>query len=382
MNLSPFRRVAAHLLVCACVSVFVLSLSSCGGSGGDSDDANATVRPKTMDGIILNFESSASFEFIRSTGTAGAVNNGDVESGTFLYTPKVAADVLKTYDNLNGDQSNFRYPLSVTAATYTYRAINDSSGVLTLNATGAFDPTFTLPPGATVALNDSWIRLFYSYSPIAFTSNTRVAEIAITFKDNVSFVTSEVVTLRLPESPLVNTLDTVRIPSTISLATLGPVPLNYNPVVTGRAPSRIAPATLTNRLMSATNGIPDATKNFTIQFIADASTPGFATAADSVEIGRGLLSVYNPASVPPGLTAVGIALDYTWRRIAGTDRGELILSNIPDNPALPFDTSLNGTIVLGFNGTESGTYSGSADGDTVNPADVSGTFFIPNNGTL
>ena len=382
MNLSPFRRVAAHLLVCACVSVFVLSLSSCGGSGGDSDDANATVRPKTMDGIILNFESSASFEFIRSTGTAGAVNNGDVESGTFLYTPKVAADVLKTYDNLNGDQSNFRYPLSVTAATYTYRAINDSSGVLTLNATGAFDPTFTLPPGATVALNDSWIRLFYSYSPIAFTSNTRVAEIAITFKDNVSFVTSEVVTLRLPESPLVNTLDTVRIPSTISLATLGPVPLNYNPVVTGRAPSRIAPATLTNRLMSATNGIPDATKNFTIQFIADASTPGLATAADSVEIGRGLLSVYNPASVPPGLTAVGIALDYTWRRIAGTDRGELILSNIPDNPALPFDTSLNGTIVLGFNGTESGTYSGSADGDTVNPADVSGTFFIPNNGTL
>jgi hypothetical protein len=335
-----------------------------------------------MDGIVLNLESSASFEFIRSTGTAGAVNNGDVESGTFLYTPKVAADVLKLYDNLNGDQSNFRYPLSVTAATYTYRAINDSSGVLTLNATGAFDPTFTLPPGATVALNDSWIRLFYSYSPIVFTSNTRVAEIAITFKDNVSFVTSEVVTLSLPESSLVSTLDTVRIPSTISLATLGPVPLNYNPVVTGRAPSRIAPATLTNRLMSATNGIPDATKNFTIQFVADASTPGLATEAGSVEIGRGLLSVYNPASVPPGLTAVGIALDYTWRRIAGTDRGELILSNIPDNPALPFDTSLNGTIVLSFNGTESGTYSGSADADTVNPADVSGTFFIPNNGTL
>lgn len=363
------------------VSLVALGLVNCGGGGGSDDDSNATVRPKTMDGIILDLDASASFEFIRNTGTAGAVNNGDVESGTFLYTPKIGNDVLKTYDNLNGDQSNFRYPLSVTAATYTYRAINDSSGVLTLTANGSFDPFFTLPPGANVALNDSWIRLFFSYSPQVPNSNTRVAEIAITFKDNVSFVTSEIITLRLPESPLVNTLDTVRIPSSLALATLQPVPLNYNPVLTERAPSRIAPATLTNRLMSATNGIPDVTKNFTIQFIADASTTGLATAADSVEIGRGLLSVYDPAAVPPGLSAVGIALDYTWRRIAGTDRGELVLSNIPDNPALPFDTSLNGTIVLSFNGLESGTYSGSADGDTVNPADVTGTFFIPSNGT-
>ncbi len=332
-----------------------------------------------MDGIVLDLDSAASFEFIRNTGTAGAVRNGDTENGTFLYTPKIANDALKNYDNLNGDKSNFRYPLSVTAATYTYRAINDSSGVLTLTATGAFDPFFTLPPGSNIALNESWIRLFFSYSPQTFTSTTRVAEIAITFKDNVSFVTSEIVTLRLPESPLVNTFDTVRIPSKITLATFQPVPLNYNPVVTERAPSRIAPATLTNRLMKATNGTPDATKDFTIQFIADASTPGLETAADSQEIGRGVLSVFNPSSVPPGLTAVGIALDYTWRRIAGTDRGELTLSNIPDNPAFPFDNSLNGTIVLSFNGQESGTYSGSADGDTANPADVSGTFIIPSN---
>lgn len=381
MNLSLVLRSPRLLMAGSFVSLMALGLVSCGGGGGGSDDGNATVRPKTMDGIVLDLDASASFEFIRNTGTAGAVKNGDVESGTFLYTPKIANNALKLYDNLNGDKSNFRYPLSVTAATYTYRAINDSSGVLTLTATGSFDPTFTLLPGANTALNISWIRLFFSYSPQVFVSNTRVAEIAITFKDNVSFVTSEIVTLRLPESPLVNTFDTVRIPSTISLATFQPVPVNYNPVVTERPPSRIAPATLTNRLMKGTNGIPDATKDFTIQFIADASTPGVATEADSVEIGRGLLSVFNPTSVPPGLTAVGIALDYTWRRIAGTDRGELILSNIPDNPALPFDTSLNGTIVLSFSGTESGSYTGSADGDTANPADVTGTFIIPSNGT-
>jgi hypothetical protein len=381
MNFSFLRRSTRLLFAGSLVSLVAFGLVSCGGGGGGSDDGNATVRPKTMDGIVLDLDSAASFEFIRNTGSAGAVNNGDVESGTFIYTPRIANDALKLYDNLNGDKSNFRYPLSVTAATYTYRAINDSSAVLTLTATGAFDPFFTLPGGATIALNDSWIRLFYSYSPQVFVSNTRVAEIAITFKDNVSFVTSEIVTLRLPESPLVNTFDTVRIPSSIALATFVPVPLNYNPVVTERAPSRIAPATLTNRLMKATNGIPDATKDFTIQFTADAATPGVATEADSVEIGRGLLSVYNPSSVPPGLTAVSIALDYTWRRIAGTDRGELVLSNIPDNPALPFDTSLNGTLTLSFTGQETGNYSGAADGDTANPADVAGTFIIPANGT-
>jgi hypothetical protein len=353
--------------------------SSCGGGGGGNDDGGTeTVRPKTMDGIILNMDNSqATFEFIRNTGTNAAVKNGDVETGTFIYTNQRAGISLTSYDNLNGDKTNFQYPLSVTAATYTYRAINDSSGILTLTASGVFDFFITIQPGSNFVFNDSWIQLFFAHSPLSTVANSRIAEIAITFSDKGSFVTSETVTLRLPESPLVSTFDTVRIPTTISLATLVPVPKNYNPTITERAPSKIAPASLSNRLMRATNGIPDPTKDFTIQFVSDALVQD--TSAGSEEIGRGILSVYDPSLTPPGLTAVGIALDYTWRRIPGTDRGELVLSNIPDNPSFAFDTSLNGTLSLNFTGAETGTYSGSTDSDTPNPADVSGTFILPAN---
>lgn len=379
MNLSLVRRSTRPLLAGSLVSLVALGLVSCGGGGGDSDDSNATVRPKTMDGIVLTLDTNkANFEFIRNTGSPAAVKNGDVESGTFIYTLTSPFRNLSNYENVQGDLSNFQYPISTSAASYTYRAINDNSGVLTMVATGTYDNfVIIIPPGGIVANVDSFLRPFFSHSPLSTTPNTRVVEIAITFTNQGSFVTSDVVTLRLPESPVVSTLDTVRMPSTITLATLGPVPLNYNPVVAERAPSRIAPATLTNRLMVATNGIPDPTKDFTIQFVADAVTdPG---RADSIEVGKGILSVFDPALVPPRLSPVGIALDYTWQRIVGTDTGSLILSNIPANPALPFSASLNGRMTLNFSGLETGTYTGVADADTPSAADVSGSFFMSDN---
>jgi hypothetical protein len=371
-----FPRPASQFLIWTSSLLFALGMVGCGGGGGgDSDDGEPTVRPKTMDGIVLTLDNAASLEFIRSTGTGSAVRNGDVETGTFIYTPRVANDAIRQYDNLNGDTSNFRYPLSVSAATYAYRAINDSAGVLTLTAVGNHDVFFTIPPGANISLNDSWIRLFFTASPQFGGLTTRVAEIAITFTGNGAFVSSNLVTLRLPESRSVNTIDTVRIPTTLSLANFTAVPENYNPPTSERTPSKIAPASLSGRLMSATNGIPDATKDFTLQFVSDAVVVD--PAADSQEIGRAILFVFDPALVPPGLTPVGIALDYVWRRIPGTDRGELVLSNIPDNPALPFDVSLNGTLILSFTGRETGTYTGVADADTPDAAEVSGTFFVP-----
>lgn len=379
MNIFFFRRQASRIAMWSSVSLLALGLASCGGGGGgDSDDSAETVRPKTMDGIILNMDNGqATFEFIRNSGTGSAVNNGDVETGTFIYTNQRAGISVTSYDNLNGDKSNFQYPLAVTTASYSYQAINDSSGVLKMTGAGYFDLFITIKPGSTYVYNNSFIQLFFAHSPETNVANSRTAEIAITFSDKGAFVTSDIVTLKIPESPFVSTLDTVRIPTTIGLGTLAPVPKNYNPAVTERAPSKIAPASLSNRLMRATNGIPDATKDFSIQFVSDATVVD--TAADSEEIGRGILSVYDSSVFPPALTAVGIALDYTWRRIPGTDRGELILSNIPDNPAFAFDNSLNGILSLSFTGNENGNYSGAADGDTPNPADVSGTFILPAN---
>jgi hypothetical protein len=131
--------------------------------------------------------------------------------------------------------------------------------------------------------------------------------------------------------------------------------------------------------MVATNGIPDPTKDFTIQFVADAVTNPDTAPADSIEVGKGVLSVFDPSLVPPRLSPVGIALDYTWQRIVGTDTGALILSNIPSNTSLPFAASLNGRMVLSFNGLETGSYAGAADADTANTADVTGSFFMSNN---
>lgn len=379
MNTRLFCKSVSRIAAWLSISVLALGLISCGGGGGgDAEESEATVRPKTMDGIIMSLDNLTTFEFIRNTGTAAAVKNGEVETGTFLYNSGAGISI-RSYNNIGGDQSTFQYPLSVSAATYTYRAINNNSGVLTLVANGVFDFRVTIPPGVVFPFNNSWIQLFFSHSPVTTIPNARLAEIDITFTDQGSFVTSDTLTLRIPNSPFVNTLDTVRIPSTITLATGGSVPLNYNPVSVERAPSKIAPASLGNRLMRATNGIPDQNKDFTIQFSSDGVLGGGAVTADSTEIGRGLLSVWDASTTPPGFTAVGIALDYTWQRTGGTDTGILVLSNIPNVPALPFASSLNGRMVLSFSGQETGSYVGTADGDTPSAADVTGSFFMPNN---
>jgi hypothetical protein len=385
MNFHFLRHLARRFAVLSSLCLVASGLVSCGGGGGGSDEGNPTVRPKTLDGIVLTMDGSkANFEFIRNSGTPAAVNNGDVETGTFIYTLTSPFRNLSTYDNAQGGLSNFLYPLSVSSATYTYRAVNDSSGVLTMVGVGTYDDfLIIIPPGGVVADRDSLIQPFDSASPGPFdlaltTVTTRVVQMDITFGNNGGFVSSDVVTFRLPESPFVNTLDTVRIQTNIRLATLGAVPPNYNPAVTERAPSRIAPASLANRLMFATNGIPDQTKDFSIQFVPDvASIPN--PAADSTEIGKGILSVFDSSLVPPRLSPVTIALDYTWERIAGTDTGRLVLSNIPNNPALPFAVSLNGTLVLSFSGLETGTYTGNADADTPSAGDVTGSFFMPIN---
>lgn len=355
------------VLVASC-----LTLSNCGG-GGDGDDSAPTVRPKTFDGLRLRFASATYFDFVRNSGSSAAVNSGDEETGTFFYTSNVGQVNLRFYDNAGGDQSNLWWPQSVAVATYSYRAVNETSGVLTLTGTGTIQDTFFSVNG--VILNGSAIVPFVFGSDILDDplSETKVVQIDLTFSSNGTSVATNTVTLSLPESTYVSTFDTVRIPTTLELSAGGFVSENYNPAVDPEAPSKIAPATLTDRRMTATNGIPDDTKNFSIQFVADAVQPSGSNGSEPSEVGQGLLRVGAGAG-----EVVTMALDYTWKRIGGTDTGELVLSNIPDNLLLPFDKSLNGSYILDFLGTENGIYTGSADGDTLDPADVSGTFLLLN----
>lgn len=348
----------------------VLGLAGCGGGGGGDDGSAPTVRPKTMDGIILKLDNSAQFEFLRSTSGSSAVNNGDEETGSFIYTSFVGLANLRYYDNNTGSQSNFLYPQSVNVASYKYRAINDSSGVLTLTGTGSVQ-NIVYTTGNGFIFNNSLVIPFVrgSYDVGLLPNPTNVVQMDLTFSSNGQTVAVNTVTLSLPDSLLASTFDTVRVPCVMGLAAGGLVPVNYNPTVDPLRPSKIAPASLTNLRMTTTNGIPDPAKDFSIQFTADATTTAVGgSGSNPDEVGRGLLRVAG--------TVVDIALDYTWRRIGGTDTGELVLSNIPDSPSLPFDSSLNGTYTLSFFGSENGRYDGGVDGDTADPADVSGTFII------
>lgn len=349
MNLSPFRRVAAHFLVCACVSVFVLSLSSCGGSGGDDEDAATTVRPKTLDGTVLKLDSNVNFEFVRNAGGSGAVVTGDVETGTFFYT--LNGNQIRQYPNQQGDNSDCRYPDSITGASYAYRAVNESSGVLTLNGVGVND---LITSGGFNANNGSFARFFNGSSSGQVVNQI---EIDLTFEGNGVSVTTGVSTVRIPGSLSPN-YDNVRIPSAFILAGGGSLPANYNPVIDFSRPSRIVPASLNTLLIRFTNGIPDPNLDFTIQFSASANlNPGTNTSTPD-EIGQGLLRVAG--------AVVDDAVNYTWKRIGGTDTGTLTVTGS--------NRTYDGLYTLSFVGPDNGRYAGQVDSGTANANEVSGSF--------
>jgi hypothetical protein len=355
MNLSLFRRVVAHLLVWSCVSVFVLGLSSCGGSGGSDGDGDATVRPKSLDGLVMKLDKNVSFEFVRNTGASGAVATGDVETGTFFYT--LAGTQLRQYPNQQGDESDCRYPDRITAANYTYRAINETSAVLTLNGVGGSDLITT---GSFNANNGSFAYFFESSSFRSFFGPQVInqLEIDLTFQGNGVSVTTGVSTVRIPGSALPN-YDTVRIPTDFNLAGGGgAVPENYNPTVDFQRPSRITPASLNALLMRFTNGIPNPVFDFTIQFTSSASVPVGTDGTASEEIGQGLLRVAG--------AVVDNAVNYTWKRIPNTDTGTLTITGS--------NQTYDGIYTLSFSGPDSGRYAGQADGGTADANEVSGSF--------
>jgi len=335
--------ISAISLVACCIT-----LSNCGGGGGDRIDTSPpTIRPKTLDGVVLILDTSVRLEFIRSTGTPGAIANGDVETGAFIYT--LGGLQLRTYRNSTGGNSDVRYPDEVSTAAYSYRPINNSSGVLTLTAVGSSDLITT---GIFGADNGSFVYLFESDSNGI---ENHVVVMDVTFTENGSFITSNAATVSIPGGN--PQFDTVLIPTTVSLAAGGLVPTNYNPLLDPNRKSKISPESLNNKRFQFTNGIPNPSLNFTIQFASEALGP-IVTNID--EIGLGLLRVNG--------AAVDRAVNYTYTRTGGTDDAILVLSSS--------NTTFDGRYTLRFAGRENGMYIGNVDAGTPNAADVSGSFFL------
>ena len=333
------------LLSLTCPFLAVFLLTQCGGGKGGED--LSTVRPKTMDGITLTLDTNVFFDFIGGMNSPRAINNGDVETGTFFY--RRGGSRFRKYPNARNTVSNSDWPDGVNTPSYSYRAINASSGILTLKgvATGGLPSV----PAGQWENNESWASFFRYTSPWFDTNDTNTIVLDITFSDQGTIITSNVVTLRIPETEAeFATLDTLRINSTIRLTDGGGVPPNYNPTIDPDRPSRIAPETLDNKLMVATNGIPNPALDFTLQFTRDSGGIGFGV---DNEIGRVILRITT--------SPIDNAADYTWERIGGTDSGTLTLSNS--------GTFFDGAYNLDFIGRENGIYTG----DTPQQ---SGTFTI------
>ena len=338
-------------LVMSMAALTSLALMSCGG-GDKSAVSPATIRPKTLDGIDLILDSNVTFEFVRNTGTPPAAFNGDVESGTFFYT--LGGVQARQYPNIQGDNSDVHYPDSISTATYTYRAINDASGLLTLNGFGVNDLILT---GTYNARNGSFGQFFNSDSAGNVINKL---EVDMTFTAAGGSITIGTTTVRIPGSTTPY-WDTVRIPATVKLAAGGLVPENYNPTIDFLRPSRLCPASLTDTLINFTNGAGVVANNFTIQFTADANGIIRTGPLTPDEIGLGLMRI---ADAP-----IDYAVTYTWRRVPGTDTATLVLSG--------GNNTFDGSYTLAFAGTDNGIYTGTADSMTPDPAVVSGTFNIP-----
>jgi hypothetical protein len=331
----------------AALALLPLLFNSCGsGKGGD---ATATTRPKTLDGLVLTLDNNVRFELIRNIGTPGAIQNGDVEVGTFFYS--LGGVQLRQYPNQGGDNSDTRYPDSISNASYTYQAINETSGLLTFTGIGVNDLNTT---GGFNANNGSFTYLFNSGSD--FVPNN-VVELDLTFSSNGQTVVTGVTTVRIPGSAAPQ-YDVIRVPTTIRLSSGGLVPINYNPEIDPLRPSRIVPESLDNLRFQFTNGIPDPNFDFTIDFTSES-----VITVDRVptELGQGFLRVAGSPVVN--------AIDYTWTRIGGTDSATLVISNS--------NQTFDGTYRVDFKGQDNGNYFGTVDGNTPDAAEVTGKFFIP-----
>lgn len=348
-KLKPLGKLAAV----TAATLATTSLINCGGGGAATDDL--IVRPRTLEKLVIIYQSAVQYEFIRSATSGKATNSGDIETGSVLYTRLRSEQTHQTSNNVTLEITE---PSSVGSATYTYQGINDVSGQLTIdfenaeysglgvvNEAGgapnarAFSRSFTINFGAgSTSLLSSTTRLTSTFTPYGtvisgvFVASTHLDRSA---EDDVAGYTSVDATL----------LGTCRTQTDAgSIASAG---YDYDPDFNKRQ-SKVSPASLNGYLYSFVDGA-DTNDNFTMDFTKGAVIPtsGFE------ETGT---NVFTPAGAGFIVGAAG----YDYKRIAGTDSAQVIISGgtAQDGPM---------TMIYGSGDTEnqniSGTYT-TAKGNT------------------
>ena len=355
MSKSLLAKVCSRAVPCAAAVAVAVALPSCGGGGGGIN--NATLRPKTLDNLVLTVDNQFVFRFFRTPGTPAALTNGDIESGIFLFSTPTSGSLVPAdstlVEDVRGAATSLTFPSDAQSVGYTYEATNNSSGVIRITAFDLNNTQLSPLPNTVFGVNPGEVPNDVDIS-IVFNSDGAIVSV-----ENVIFRSSTI------EPGVV--LD-----AGILTSGGGPVVENYNPEVDPNRPSEIVPEDLSGGTnFFCTHGIDPVvnipSQDFVLVFSPDAGyVPALPTDPD--DQGEFQLTVFDPMSglVDAEVTAAGL---YTWKRIGGTDTATLVLSNIPDDPALPFDTELNGTYTFSFLGDDNGEYIGVDD-------DRSGTFLF------
>lgn len=294
------------------------------GSGGSD-----TVRPLTLDNLQITTPSGDSFGFVRSFSSPNAENTGDIERGAFFYNS--GGTNLQLYPSLTGDNSDVQFPDSINLATYEYQAVNDSSGIITLNGVGVNDLNQT---GTFNALNASF-TFFFNADSLGFPSNQTIVD--ITFEGTGAFISNVNTTWAIANSALPN-IDTVLINSTFTTRAGGAVPTGFNPELDLDRASELVPATFTGLLFIFTDA--DGTEaTVQLQFVAD---PGPVVVENVDETGLALERV----NIGGGSVAEIPGVNYIAERTLQTSNVELILSGAGN--------AQDGTYTLEFEGVDTG----------------------------
>lgn len=342
-------------LVCSLV------FSSCGGSGGgDGDgDGEETIRPRTLDDISITLPGGIAFDFSRSVGTAPAISNGQTEIGSFVYRPGISN--FQNYPNQGGTTSDTLFPDSLSDRTYTYQALNATSGIITLTGVAVNDLNVT---GGFESANDSFTFFFHSDSSqddlLEAPSNPTI-QMNVTF-NQLGATSIEISSLILSIVDSVEPEFDVTFPPEpiIALTDGGTVPINFNPETDPNELSAIVPESLNGLFLIFSSGDSNFNDNFSFQFVSvDATDPS----SEIDEVGSGIQSIGFTNTTQPDVEG-SAGVQYSWRRIPGTDNATLTFSNGAEN--------FNGSYLLQYSSESSGFYTGTGP----NNSGLSGTFIV------
>ncbi|MFC5050356.1 hypothetical protein ACFPK9_07010 [Rubritalea spongiae] len=335
---------------CATVTagaILTTSLTNCGGGDGDSD---RTIRPKSLEEVVLTLGGQVSFEFIRSSNSTNAENNGDTETGTFIYTVNASSSPTIQQNSINDFPITIGWPVSIGSASYQYTPINDSSGELLLTTNDSTFSNFSL---AKVETDNNGNERVVNPGNHSYWSGT--VKLIVSWQDNGNASSADV---RMEDDSstdvYVNSIGgtPVTVSSTslttaqFTLATGGALPLNYDPPFDAdKRDSKISPTSVGGNSIFF-NDLSNSNKDFTLQLTSKGSVIG-AQVDDSGS------TVYIDHL---GDTIINAA-DYTYDRVTGSDGAILELSG---------GSPQDGSITLEFT---------SADTDTQN---AGGTYTTSN----